>query len=167
MNGNMMDFHGKPKSLEDQWKEAAPGIFGASKDKETPSDIHEMTDLAVGRTPAVPCGHDPLMAYRQPGDEPQKFDDGKPALALVHQYLGDSLAEMAHVLSYGANKYPSVDNFQGHGPKIPLKYLSAALRHIQARLDGEMVDEESLRPHLAHALVSIGFVVWWDSQGGK
>lgn len=102
------------------------------------------------------------ITKRDPG--PQKFDQGKPRLSLLFTHLSDTLDLMAQVLSYGADKYPSVDNFQGHQEKIPEMYLSAALRHIEARCRGEIKDPESGKDHLGHALVSLGFVVWWDSQ---
>ena len=80
----------------------------------------------------------------------QKHDNGKPEFRLIPQV---ALEEVAKVMSYGAKKY-APDNWR----KVPTghdRYMDAALRHINAHLRGDVGDEESGLPHLAHAVCSL------------
>lgn len=85
----------------------------------------------------------------------RKDDTGKAPLyrlAIVAKALGD----VARVLHYGAEKYPSADNWRAV-EGAATRYPSAALRHIMAHLNGEVTDPESGLPHLAHAICSLLF----------
>lgn len=71
------------------------------------------------------------------------------------------LLEVCRVLAYGAKKYTrngqdGADNWAlvANGRS---RYLGAALRHIFARLRGEILDNESGLPHLAHAATCVLF----------
>lgn len=79
-----------------------------------------------------------------------KHDFGKPQFRLIPQ---EALESLARVMSYGANKY-APDNWRkvdsGHD-----RYMDAALRHINAHLRGEVLDDESNLPHLMHAVASL------------
>lgn len=83
-----------------------------------------------------------------------KFDRDKPAFHLLPPF---AMALAADVLTFGSKKYAprdwqKVDRLQD-------RYLAAALRHINAFQRGEYVDPESQLHHLAHALVSMAFVL--------
>jgi hypothetical protein len=71
-----------------------------------------------------------------------------------------SVAQVVDVLTYGAKKY-APDNWQ----KVPNpkgRYVAAALRHLSAYAEGEKVDPESGKPHLAHAVCCLLFLMWFD-----
>ena len=88
----------------------------------------------------------------------QKNDSGKPELA--HLPFAQ-LEQVARVLDYGAAKY-SRDNWkQGDF----MRYASACLRHLFARLKGDRLDSESGLPHLAHAACCLLFMMHFDDEG--
>lgn len=64
----------------------------------------------------------------------------------------DALAAFCAVCEYGEAKYLR-GNFRKGAPIT--QYLDSALRHINARLRGEILDPESGKPHLAHALWNV------------
>lgn len=62
------------------------------------------------------------------------------------------------VLVFGAKKYGR-NNWQSlERPRQ--RYLAAAMRHLTAVIDGEWLDSESGKPHLAHAGCCILFLLW-------
>jgi hypothetical protein len=79
-----------------------------------------------------------------------KFDGGKPEFSLLPQV---ALEEMAKVMTFGAKKYAR-DNWR-NVDDAHHRYMNAALRHINAHLQGELTDKESHLAHLAHAAVSL------------
>jgi hypothetical protein len=84
------------------------------------------------------------------GELGSKHDSGKPEFRLIPQ---QALEDVAKVMSYGAKKY-APDNWR----KVPNghnRYMDAALRHINAHLQGNVMDEESGERHLAHAVCSL------------
>lgn len=76
-----------------------------------------------------------------------KHDSAKPRMSLLHLPF---LEEVAHVMDHGAKKY-SRDNYMGADPDPVNRFVSAAMRHLWAFLDGEVLDPDSGLPHLAHA----------------
>lgn len=74
-----------------------------------------------------------------------KYDYGKVRPSLVLVSMKDAITLVSEVGTFGAEKYDD-DNWK-HVYDGEKRYLDAALRHILA--DGN--DEESGRPHLAHA----------------
>lgn len=66
------------------------------------------------------------------------------------------------VLAYGAEKYAE-DNWQ-HVKHPQDRYYAAALRHLFAWREGELVDAESGLPHLAHAGCCVLFLLWFEMQ---
>lgn len=87
-----------------------------------------------------------------------KHDEGK--VELGHLPFAQ-LETIAAVLDYGARKYAR-DNWQ-KGSFI--RYGSAGLRHVFARMKGERLDPESSLPHLAHAVCCFLFMMWLDDNG--
>lgn len=85
-----------------------------------------------------------------------KADLGKPRMELLPPV---ALERISEVLTFGAKKYAP-----GNWRKVDdrMRYAGAALRHIFARLKGEIVDPESGLPHLAHAGCCILF--WCEAD---
>lgn len=107
----------------------------------------------------VPFGPTSAPLHTEP--EGRKDDDGKARWDLLP--FG-SLAQVVDVLTYGAKKY-SPGNWQ----KVPnprARYVSAALRHLAAYANGEKIDKESGKSHLAHAVCCLLFLMWFD-DGAK
>jgi hypothetical protein len=96
----------------------------------------------------------PETGLNKPGGV--KHDHGKPDLSLLDR---TALEETAIVLSFGATKYGR-DNWRNGLKKSSV--LAAALRHIFASLDGETLDKESGRSHLAHAACEIMFGLHYE-----
>ena len=78
----------------------------------------------------------------------------KPNLAILLD-MPKALAEVARVLEYGAAKYDRKNWAKCDNPE---RYEAAALRHLTAHHDGETIDPESGRSHLAHAVCSLLFL---------
>lgn len=86
-----------------------------------------------------------------------KYDGGKRRFTLLPW---SSVNHVVDALEYGARKY-AVNNW------VTLKdprnrYADAAMRHLTARLQGELDDPESGLPHLAHAVCCLLFLMWFD-----
>lgn len=83
----------------------------------------------------------------------KKNDEGKPPLTLFPR---TALEQAAEVFAFGANKYGKYNYKQGFEYT---RLLDAALRHVNAYADGEDLDPESGKSHLAHALCSIAMLL--------
>lgn len=88
-------------------------------------------------------------------------DGGKPPIANVPYAL---ITEVAEVMEYGHEKYGDYNNYK-KGMEIT-RNLSCALRHIYKFRNGEDLDPESNRNHIAHAAARLGFVLD-NLQSGK
>lgn len=77
------------------------------------------------------------------GDVGSKADGGKPRVDLLPFA---ALTEVAHVMTFGAEKYAPY-NWQGLSVS---RLFAAALRHGFAWFRGEDLDPETGRSHLAH-----------------
>lgn len=88
-----------------------------------------------------------------------KLDVGKPPLELLP---AGPLAEIARVLEFGAKKYERQAWRTNAGEWSRL--VSAALRHIHAFNEGETIDQESGRPHLAHAACCLLFLLEYERK---
>lgn len=88
-----------------------------------------------------------------------KYDTGKLRYSLIPPIALRSLAE---VLSFGACKY-APNNWQlvENGKE---RYLDALYRHLEAYRSGELIDKESLLPHLSHAITNIAFLLYLESK---
>jgi len=93
-----------------------------------------------------------------------KTQQGKPEMAFLPWR---EIEEVAKVENHGAKKYARY-NWQKAKPE---DYLNAALRHISARLQGHFTDDRgknpSGRPHLAHAICDLLFVMGIDRKNRK
>jgi hypothetical protein len=83
-----------------------------------------------------------------------KHDYGKPDWSLMPW---DALGPVVDVLMFGAEKY-GPESWRDV-PDAPRRYWSAAQRHLIAHIQGEMSDEESGLPHLAHAACCVLFLL--------
>jgi len=82
-----------------------------------------------------------------------KFDEEKPNPGLFYT---SALYETVFVRAFGIKKHGSVDGWK---TTEPIKHFDAAIRHIRAVIDGEDLDEESGRLHLAHAICNCMFEI--------
>ena len=97
----------------------------------------------------------PSNQYSTHSQDKAKTDDkGKPPLAKIPLAL---LNEVADVMEYGHTKYGDYNNFK-KGMEIS-RNLSCALRHIYKFQNGEDLDQESTKSHLAHAATRLAFVL--------
>lgn len=93
-----------------------------------------------------------------------KYDAGKVRYDLVEPFVEESLASVltfgAIEKGYGERNWMNVEPFQD-------RYYAALRRHIAEWRNGNVIDSESGRHHLAHALCNIYFLMWKDIQDGK
>jgi hypothetical protein len=88
-----------------------------------------------------------------------KLDATKPRWSLLPS---GTIAQVIAVLEYGAKKY-AVNNWIDV-PDAKTRYYDAAMRHLDAWHRGEMNDDESGLPHLAHAACCLLFLMWFDGK---
>lgn len=91
-------------------------------------------------------------------DEGIKFDNGKRRWSLLPYGV---INEVIDVLEFGAQKY-SVDNWKCV-PDHEIRYYDAAMRHINAWYELDKIDPDSGKPHLAHAICCLMFLLWIDN----
>lgn len=87
---------------------------------------------------------------------PQEFakgDAGKLRYSLVPPA---PLAEIARVLTFGANKY-GANNWRKCDD--PSRYIDAMMRHVEAYRQGPYCDSESGLNHMAHAICCAMFLM--------
>lgn len=93
-----------------------------------------------------------------------KHDLGKLRFGLVLRGLALPLRAIAAVLTFGAQKY-AADSWQTV-PNARERYMDANYRHMNARESGEVYDQESGLPHIAHEVVNLMFVMYFDIKSG-
>lgn len=89
-----------------------------------------------------------------------KYDGAKPDWALAQWRALESYVD---VLTFGARKY-APDNWR-KVPNADRRYMAAAFRHMAAHMQGEINDPESGKPHLAHAMCCLAFVLEMQLEG--
>lgn len=94
------------------------------------------------------------------GDE-NKHDAGKPMWDLLPW---EQVEDVVHILTFGADKYGPLSWQQVEQAED--RYFAALMRHIVAWRKGEVVDAESGRPHLAHAVCNALFLMWFNESRG-
>lgn len=83
-----------------------------------------------------------------------KFDKEKPK---IHLLTKDSIFDIADVLTWGAKKYGIYNFMEG------IEYtrlIDAAMRHLLKFSNGEDLDPESGKNHVAHAGANIIMLLW-------
>lgn len=93
-------------------------------------------------------------------DQDRKSDAGKPRMGLLPF---DSLEAVADILTFGAEKYGPRTWQTIEAPED--RYLDALLRHLSAHAQGEDLDPESQRLHLAHAACNALFLLHFALKG--
>lgn len=84
----------------------------------------------------------------------RKDDSGKAMMDLIPPHAELMLAK---VLTFGAEKYGAWNWSQVDD--LERRYMAAAMRHINAHRAGELLDQESGLPHLAHAMCCLAFLI--------
>jgi Domain of unknown function (DUF5664) len=87
----------------------------------------------------------------------RKFDSNKLEYGLIPPLALKALVE---VLTFGAQKYER-DNWM-HVPDAKRRYFDALQRHIWSWKEGEKIDPESNKHHLAHAMCCLAFLYEHD-----
>lgn len=88
-----------------------------------------------------------------------KHDQEKPRWSLLPW---NEIEEVVEVLTLGSEKYED-DNWK-RVPEAKDRYISAAMRHFKARVEGEFFDKETKKSHLAHAVCCLLFLMWHDDN---
>ena len=96
----------------------------------------------------------PFTSIEDAQPEGRKLDGGKAIMGAIPP---DAELAVARVLTFGAEKYAR-DNWR-KVPDMDVRYMDAALRHLNAYRRGESVDSESGESHLAHAACCIMFLL--------
>lgn len=90
-----------------------------------------------------------------------KADTGKSMMSLLMVQFGDLNKQTADVLTFGAEKYPKppLHDSWRNVPQGEQRYLDAAYRHLHTYfVEGEEIDPESGRSHLAHVMCNLHFI---------
>lgn len=83
-----------------------------------------------------------------------RYNNGKPKWSLVPQ---SALLPMVAVLEYGAEKYAPHNWMKGL--KVT-EICESMKRHLDAFMEGELVDSESGLPHVGHIQCNAMFLAW-------
>jgi hypothetical protein len=86
-----------------------------------------------------------------------KYDTDKPRWSLLP--LG-TIKVVLEVLEYGARKY-SFDNWK-RVEDAQTRYYDACMRHLDAWRSGQPDDHETGKPHVAHAVCCLLFILWFE-----
>lgn len=81
--------------------------------------------------------------------EGTKYDHGKPMMGLLLKDFASALSVVGDVTTFGAAKYAPSNWLKVEDAER--RYLDAMCRHLFADLRGIENDDESGKPHLAHA----------------
>ena len=92
-------------------------------------------------------------------EQERKDDSSKRRYSLLPKGAVNSVVD---VLEFGSKKY--ADNNWQKVPDAKTRYYDAAMRHLDAWLNGDLKDAETGFPHLAHAICCLMFLIWFDSE---
>lgn len=92
----------------------------------------------------------------------RKFDMGKIRFSLVPL---EPMLDVIKVLEAGTAKYGTANWKKVSGGEV--RYLDAAMRHLVSHMSGEKEDPETSLPHLAHAICSLLFALWFSMYRRK
>ena len=95
-------------------------------------------------------------------EEGRKFDGGKLEYGLLPPKALEATVE---ILTFGAQKYAR-DNWK-HVDDAKRRYFDALQRHVWAWKQGEQLDPESGKHHLAHAMCCLMFLYEHDTIYSK
>ena len=144
------------------------------------TDLATAPELGIGLVPYSPLGRGILTGNvkraedyeKLKADNPDVFNTTKPSVksgtkldATKPRWSllpSGTIAQVIAVLEFGARKYAV--NGWIDVPDAKTRYYDAAMRHLDAWHRGEVNDEESGLPHLAHAACCLLFVMWFDGK---
>lgn len=98
--------------------------------------------------------HEPVPCPQCSKSTGRKFDGDKPDYSLLPF---DAIKPVVQVLTVGAKKYEP-DNWR-RVKNANQRYVAAALRHVAAYQCGEINDDETGLPHIAHAVCCLLFIL--------
>lgn len=156
MGNPVRHFH---RVLEDDLGELGPGWneWGRERVPSLPND----TIVLLEREGELPLSDE--NAVKPVENIGKKDDDGKPQFS---QLPPGVLLHVVHVLTDGAKHYGSDDNWKRvRNPRK--RYYDAAMRHVDSWWNGEAIDPKSNRPHLAHAIADLMFLLWFQINETK
>lgn len=93
-----------------------------------------------------------IAELEENGELASRFNTGKSKWSLVDM---DALEPMVKVLEFGAQKYEA-NNWKKGLPFTQI--LDSLLRHTQAIMRGEDIDQESGLPHIGHIMCNAMFL---------
>lgn len=91
-----------------------------------------------------------------------KHDSGKDRWDLLPW---DIARDVVRVLTHGSKKY-APENWKQVEPYRE-RYFAAAMRHLTAWREGEILNGETNLSHLAHAITNLIFLAWKDKHAAK
>lgn len=114
-------------------------------------DFEMVPDAAIDRAIAL----EDCILVRPKSNQSNKADGGKSNPLLLEEDMVHALEAVNRVLDYGAEKYE-----RAGWKKVELeRYIAAMLRHQRAWLKGELIDDESGLPHIAHIACNALFLL--------
>jgi len=122
------------------------------------TETYTQKELPFREEPRQSCQNEFERQLKKLGGSPKKLDttlkskrynEGKPKLEYILNYP-TVLEAFARVMELGAAKYGDNNWKLGNSPDE--QYLNSAMRHIIAFKKGEIYDDDSGCPHIAHAI---------------
>jgi hypothetical protein len=93
-----------------------------------------------------------------------KFDGDKRQWWYLWQFIPE-VEQVVDILAYGDKKYPADDGSNWRRVQgSERRYSSALMRHLSMYLQGEKIDPETGKSHLAHMITNALFLMWFDRQ---
>ena len=74
----------------------------------------------------------------------------------------DCIEDVVKILTFGSEKYGPNNWMDVEDANN--RYYAALMRHLAANRKGELIDEESGLPHLAHAMCNVVFLLWLEKN---
>ena len=127
--------------------------------KSVGSDCVGFTQAINGKKYFYNHAVEEFKEYYEPLVQGRKDDSAKIRYSLLP--VG-TVNQVVQVLEFGSKKY--ADNNWQKVENSRTRYYDAAMRHIDAWLNGDLKDAETGLPHLAHAICCLMFLMWFDSE---
>ena len=139
------------------WKNKCDGVEAIVE--SVGSDCVGFTQAINGKKYFYNHAVEEFKEYYEPKEQGRKDDSSKRRYSLLPKGAVNSVVD---VLEFGSKKY--ADNNWQKVPDAKTRYYDAAMRHLDAWLNGDLKDAETGLPHLAHAICCLMFLMWFDSE---
>lgn len=139
------------------WKNKCDGVDAIVE--SVGSDCVGFTQVINGKEYFYNHAVEEFKGYYEPVEQGRKDDSSKRRYSLLPKGAVNSVVD---VLEFGSKKY--ADNNWQKVPDAKTRYYDAAMRHLDAWLNGDLKDAETGLPHLAHAICCLMFLMWFDSE---